>query len=77
MRRWLVLATVGYSSDQDEIIVCRISSWLHTASNLSYLERLMVGETLVLDVSQSPYQEQAALFGTRQALVAPMRLGDS
>jgi PAS domain S-box-containing protein len=70
-----VLATVGNSSAQDEILYTMISSWSPTASDLAHLERLMAGETLVLDVTETPYQEQAALFGARQALVAPMRLG--
>lgn len=70
-----MLATVGYSSAQDDILHTMLSSWSHHASDLAHLERLMAGETLLLDVTESPYQEQAALFGSRQALVAPMRLG--
>jgi signal transduction histidine kinase len=42
--------------------------------NLAHLARLMAGETLVMDVTQPPYQEQSAPFEVRQAIVAPMLL---
>jgi PAS domain S-box-containing protein len=69
-----VLATVGYTPTQEEQLHSIISSWSHTAMNLAHLARLMAGETLVMDVTQPPYQEQSAPFEVRQAIVAPMLL---
>ncbi len=73
--RMQVLATVGYTSAQEENLHAMISSWTHNAIHLAHLASLMAGETLALDVTEPPYQEQAALFEARQAIVAPMRLG--
>ncbi len=69
-----VLATVGYASEQEEQLHAIISNWTHTPPALAHMERLMAGETLVLDLTQPPYQQYAALFGARQAIAAPMLL---
>lgn len=70
-----VLATVGYSPTQEEQAHSDISSWTYTAIDLAHLARLMAGETLVLDATEPPYQEQTALFEVSQVIAAPMRLG--
>lgn len=70
-----VIGTVGYTAGQEAQLDAVITSWAHSASDLAELERLTAGETVLLDTSQSPYWEQAAVFGVRQAIVAPMMLG--
>lgn len=69
-----VLGTIGYTSEQEERLHAIMAAWTHSPAHLADLARLMAGETLVLDVTQPPYQEYAALFGARQAIVAPMQL---
>lgn len=70
-----VLGTIGYTAVQEARLQTIISDWTHTPPDLAHIARLMAGETLVLDVSQPPYQEFAELFEARQAIVAPMQLG--
>jgi len=70
-----VLATVGYAPTQNEQARSVISSWSHTTIDLAHLTRLMAGETLVVDVTEPPYQEQTALFEVSQIIAAPMQLG--
>ncbi len=72
--RMQVVGTVGYSPTQEEQLHTLITTWSHTELHLSHLVRLRAGETLVLDVTQPSYQEQAAPFEVRQALAAPMLL---
>jgi hypothetical protein len=69
-----VLATVGYPSALEEYLNKLMTSWLHTPADLADIARLLAGETLVLDVTQPPYQEFAVPVEVRQALVAPMHL---
>ncbi len=69
-----VLATVGYTPDQEARLHNLISGWTHTAPNLADIARLMAGETLVLDLTKTSYQEYAAAFEVRQAIAAPMQL---
>jgi PAS domain S-box-containing protein len=70
-----VMGTVGYTPEQEVRLHSIISTWTHSPPDLTDLAHLMAGETLVLDVTQPPYQELAALFEIRQAIVAPMQLG--
>ncbi|HEU5197999.1 MAG TPA: PAS domain S-box protein [Ktedonobacterales bacterium] len=70
-----VLAAVGHSPNQEGQLHAIITSWSHTAPDLVHLSRLMAGETLVVDVTEPPYQEVATLFEIQQAIVAPMLLG--
>ncbi|HEY7349951.1 MAG TPA: PAS domain S-box protein [Ktedonobacterales bacterium] len=70
-----VLGTVGYMSDQEEQLRTIIAGWVHRPPDLTHLARLAAGETLVLDVTQPPYEDFAAFFEARQAVVAPMQLG--
>ena len=75
--RMQVLGTVGYTPDQEAHLHAIIAAWTHTPPDLADVTRLMGGETLVVDTTQPPYQEYADLFEIRQAIVAPMHLGDS
>jgi PAS domain S-box-containing protein len=70
-----VLGTIGYTAAQEKRLHTIISEWVHTPPDLAHITRLMAGETLVLDVSQPPYQKFAELFEARQAIAAPMQLG--
>jgi PAS domain S-box-containing protein len=70
-----VMGTVGYTPEQEARLHDMISTWTHTPPDLADIERLVHGETLVLDTTQPPYQEYAAIFDIRQAVVAPMQLG--
>lgn len=72
--RMRVVGTVGYSPAQEAQLHALIASWSHSEMHLAHLARLQAGETLVLDVTQPSYQEQAAPFDVRQAIAAPMLL---
>ncbi len=69
-----VLATVGYTSAQEEHLHAMISAWSEKVPDPSHMSRLMAGESLMLDVTRPPYQEYAARFEVSQVVVAPMRL---
>ncbi len=69
-----ILATVGYTPAQEAHLNSIISNWLHSPPDRTQIQRLKAGETLALDVTQPPYQQDTAPLEVSQAIVAPMRL---
>ncbi|MGO8950920.1 MAG: PAS domain S-box protein [Ktedonobacterales bacterium] len=70
-----VAGTVGYTAEQEKRLDSVVASWTYAPPDLAEIARLMAGETLILDVTQSVPREQAAFFGVNEVLAAPMRLG--
>lgn len=74
-----LVASVGFTSEQEEIIRASVEGTRFTDryQDPALLARLHHGEVQLLDLTSPPFREQRPLSTLRQALVTPIRMGET